>query len=109
MRCFLFWNIQLWSDSAGKPHLFLFLTQKLSFSAPKLLAGFVAERTDKTVVKRNIFRILLQKTPSEYTQYAFGRDSLHNVQSFPFAADFLYPFGSYREDRSLPHFIKSIA
>ena len=66
---------------------------EVSFGAPKVLAGFIAERTDKTVVKRNIFRILIQKTPSEYIQYAFGRVSLHNTKSLPFAADFLNSFG----------------
>ena len=73
--------------------MFLFRTQKSSFGAPKVLVGFVAERTDKTVVKRNIFLILFQKTPSEYIQYAFGRVSLHNVKPLPFAADFLCHFG----------------
>ena len=76
-----------------KALLVLFRTQKLSFGSPKVLVGFVAERTDKTVVKRNIFRILIQKTPSEYIQYAFGRVSLHNTKSLPFAADFLNSFG----------------
>ena len=71
----------------------MFRTQKLSFGAPKVLAGFIAEKTDKTVVKRNIFRILIQKTPSEYVEYTFGRVSLHNTKSLPFAADFLNSFG----------------
>ncbi len=76
-----------------KALLVLFRTQKLSFGAPKVLVGFIAERTDKTDVKRNIFPILIQKTPSEYIQYAFGRVSLHNTKSLPFAADFLNCFG----------------
>ena len=58
------------------------------------MQGIVAEQTDKTAVKRNILRILLHKTPSEYIEYAFGRISLHNTKSLPFAVDFLYPFGS---------------
>ena len=92
---FMFILINNYSDNIiWKIPLFSFRTQKLSFSAPKVLAGFVAERTDKTVVKRNIFHILLQKTPSEYIQYAFERVSLHNTKSLPFAADFLCPFGS---------------
>ena len=71
----------------------MFRTQKLSFGAPKVLVGVIAERTDKTDVKRNIFRILIQKTPSEYVEYTFGRVSLHNTKSLPFAADFLNSFG----------------
>ena len=72
----------------------LSLLEKGRQTRRKYLQGIAAERTDKTDVKRNIFRILLHKTPSEYIEYAFGRIYLHNTKSLPFVADFLYPFGS---------------